>query len=139
MFRRRMPAKLRPRWICAGTREAESAPLTDALDQLERWVLSLPWVEPVLDDADGEGLRAFAVVCPPLGCDTLWLLIADDEGGNGFEVNVVLPRKLGRRGVARGWAVQLLDLSREPGGRQRGDSHDSGGPPRASGASRRRV
>jgi hypothetical protein len=112
MFRRRMPPRLRHWWNCDGILETESPPLTDVLDQLERWVLSLPWVEPALSDSDGEGLRAFALVCPPLGCDSVWLFIAHEgEAAEGLDVNVVLPRKLGRRGAELGWADQVLELS----------------------------
>jgi hypothetical protein len=107
-----MPLNLQQWWNLDGGSKLESARVSEAIDVLERWALSLPWVEPVFNGDDGEGLRAFAVVCPPLGCDTVWLFIANEhEGEAGFEVNVVLPRKLGRRGVRLGWATQVLDLS----------------------------
>jgi hypothetical protein len=110
----RAPAKLVQHWLSSGdvNQEAEPPPLADAPGQLERWVLSLPWVERAGMLAGEERAGEFAVVCPPLGCRSVWLFVtAQEDDCDDFDVYVVLPRQLAQRGVAVGWAASLLDLT----------------------------
>jgi hypothetical protein len=84
--------------------------LDGTLGQLERWVLSLPWVERAVTLTSDERIRGFAVVCPPLGCHAVWLSIGVADSRGRFDVHVVLTRPLACRGVASGWAEPLLEI-----------------------------
>jgi hypothetical protein len=114
MLSKRSHGKLVRRWsnLTAVTTEAEPPLLDDPLGQLEHWVLGLPWVKRAVTLAGDERIRGFAVVCPPLGCHSIWLSIGvEEDAQEGFDVHVVLTRPLAHRGVAVGWAEPLLDLS----------------------------
>ena len=84
----------------------------DIVDELHRWVVSLPWVV-VLESLPGEPtVGRFAVDCPPLECTSVWLTLGPfDEPDGRLDVRVALPRTLAHRGVAVGWAVPMIDLS----------------------------
>jgi hypothetical protein len=113
MSRWRAPARLVRHWRHAGgaTRRAEPLAAADVLEELERWVLSLPWVtrmDPVPGDAS---VDRFAVDCPPLDCLAVWLSIGvGHEPIGSFDIHLVLPRALADRGVNLGWAAPLVDL-----------------------------
>jgi hypothetical protein len=116
MLSKRSRCKVVRRWsnLTALTTEADPRLLHDPLGQLERWVVGLPWVERAVTLAGDERIRGFAVVCPPLGCHSIWLSIGvEQDPREGFDVHVVLTRPLAHRGVAVGWAEPLLDLSPE--------------------------
>jgi hypothetical protein len=101
-------------WSCltSTTPEAERQQLDDPLGQLECWALSLPWVQRAATLAGHDDIRGFAVVCPPLGCHSVWLSIGDAGlGTQGFQVHVVVTRELANRGAAIGWAHPLVDLT----------------------------
>jgi hypothetical protein len=81
------------------------------VDELRTWAGSLPWVvqEP-LPASEGAGER-FTVVCPPLGCRRAWLTLQQSkELACAIELFVVLPRRVGHRGIAVGWAALVGEL-----------------------------
>jgi hypothetical protein len=112
MSRWRAPARLVRHWLHSGAaHHAEPLARDDALDELERWVLSLPWVtrmDPVPGDSS---VDRFAVDCPPLDCLAVWLSVGSGHEPIGsFDIHLVLPRALAERGVSIGWAAPLVDL-----------------------------
>jgi hypothetical protein len=77
---------------------------------LQQWASSLPWVH-VRTPCDERELVRFAIDCPPLGCDRVWLLIdAPFSPALPPTILVVLPGAVAHRGVATGWAVAITEL-----------------------------
>ena len=84
-------------------------------DELLRWAASLPWVVP-LPRRDRSELLRFAVDCPILECNGVWLLADTSEDlGMPLSIIVVLPGAIAHRGVASGWAVPITDLGDDRG------------------------
>src|SRR5579864_9208657 len=77
-----------------------SAPL---LDELERWVLHLPWVSEVQPSLLEPRVRRFAVICEPLDCVEIWLTIETRDGAGTWNIGLVLPSSLAKRGAMLGW------------------------------------
>jgi hypothetical protein len=82
-------------------------------DELLRWAASLPWVVQ-LPRRDPSELLRFAIDCPILACNGVWLLAdTSDDLGMPLSIIVVLPGAIARRGVASGWAVPVTDLGED--------------------------
>ena len=110
LLRRSHGKAARPPVSPAARAPTEVPSLDGTLGVLERWVLSLPWVERAVTLTSDERIRGFAVVCPPLGCHAVWLSIGVADSRGRFDVHVVLTRPLACRGVASGWAEPLLEI-----------------------------
>jgi hypothetical protein len=100
---RAVPAKRRP-LERPGPQDHSSV-----IDELWRWARSLPWVvERPLAPSDG---RCLTVDCPPLGSLRAWLLVPPaGEVDEPLELHVVLPWRVGHRGIAVGWGVLVTEL-----------------------------
>ena len=115
MSRWRAPTRRVRQWLHSGEagRGADTAALTPGvvLDELRRWVVSLPRVTQ-LDPLPTEGsVDRFAVDCPPLDRRSAWVSLGTGgDGAESFDIHVVLPRALAQRGVHIGWAAPLADL-----------------------------
>jgi hypothetical protein len=100
-------------WLHSGdaTHGADLLAPGDVLDELQRWVLSLPWVTRMDPPPAEPAVERFAVDCPPLGCRSVWVSIgAGGDGAESYDIHLVLPRPLAQRGVSIGWAAPLVDL-----------------------------
>jgi hypothetical protein len=111
MFVRRGATDHRRSWTVSRA-AARAVGLDDAstdqriLDELRRWVTSLPWVRERTGPA-GSTIRRFTVDCPPLARASTWLLIGsfDDLDEWEPEIHLVLPGPIADLGVTNGWAV----------------------------------
>jgi hypothetical protein len=113
MSRWRAPARLVRHWRHADDAAHDVEPLAsaDVLAELQRWVVSLPWVMQMDPIPEEPSVERFAVDCPLLDCRSVWLSIeAGGDGIGSFDIHLVLPRPLARRGVTLGWAAPLVDL-----------------------------
>jgi hypothetical protein len=83
-----------------------------ALDGLDRWVRSLPWVcELPGVTSDDRGVR-YVVDCPPLGASGVWLYMrpAVDPDGPSPEVQVVLPEDTAAQAAKGGWGLPVAKM-----------------------------
>jgi hypothetical protein len=112
MSRWRAPARLVRHWLHTGDAHgAEPLASADVLAELERWVLSRPWVTQMEPPPGDPSVERYAVDCPPLDCLAVWLSIgAGHDPIGSFDIHLVLPRALAERGVSIGWAAPLVDL-----------------------------
>jgi hypothetical protein len=84
----------------------------DLVDELQRWLLHLPWVAEWPPTVHDPQVRRFAIECDPLGWNAAWLLVGQFDGLDGIlEVHVVLPDALAQRGLETGWALPLVSLN----------------------------
>ena len=81
----------------------------DLVDELELWLLHLPWVAEWPPTVHDPQVRRFAIECDPLGWNAAWLLVGQFDGLDGLdgilEVHVVVPNALAQRGLESGWAL----------------------------------
>ena len=88
-----------------------------ALEGLQRWVNSLPWVCEVPGESrdDSGGVR-YTVDCPPLGASGVWLYMRPTVGTDGTppEVQVVVPEDVAAQANKGGWG---LPVAKMPDGR----------------------
>ena len=92
-----------------GPSEFENASL---VDELCNWARSLPWV--IEWPAEPGESRCLTVACAPLGCRRVWLVVCPSGGvGDDPDLQVVLPRRIGHRGVAVGWGVLITELDED--------------------------
>jgi hypothetical protein len=87
------------------------APL-DVIDELTRWVLGLPWAIELPPTGSDSSIRRFAIDCPPLDCQAVWLLIGSfEDPALPDEIHVALPNTIASIAVAVGWATPAADAN----------------------------
>src|SRR5260370_19835697 len=64
----------------------------DVIDELTRWVLGLPWAIELPPTRSDSSVRRFAIDCPPLDGQAVWLLIGSfEDPALPDEIHVALP------------------------------------------------
>ena len=84
-----------------------------ALDGLQRWVQSLPWVCEVPGASSHESGVRYAVDCAPLGASGVWLYLRPEARVDGTppEVQVVLPEDVAAQAGKGGWGVPVATMA----------------------------
>ncbi len=81
------------------------------LEDLHRWVESLPWVveRPITMCA---GVRMFGVDCPPLGRRRMWLVtgLGDDATDDSDSVSVIVPEEVALAAERMGWGRRSMPM-----------------------------
>jgi hypothetical protein len=74
------------------------------------WVRSLPWVVerpyPI-----AQGVRTFAVDCPPLGIRRVWLVTGlRQQFGDALDISVIVPAEVSARVERDGWGRSVATM-----------------------------